>query len=122
VFELTEKAIRNGLKKVKENTYFIGRWMVRQQKPMIIFDSAHNEGGLKSLVQQSKLLSFEKLHFVYGTVADKDLSNIFSHLPKKASYYFCKPNIPRGKNEEELWSEAHAAGLKGESFSSVKRH
>jgi dihydrofolate synthase/folylpolyglutamate synthase len=95
--------------------------MVRQQKPLIIFDSAHNEGGLKSLVQQSKLLSFEKLHFVYGTVADKDLSNIFSLLPKKAIYYFCKPNIPRGKNEEELRSEAHAAGLKGESFTSVKR-
>ena len=118
---LNEKAIRNGLKKVKENTYFIGRWMVRQQQPLIIFDSAHNEGGLKSLVQQIKQLSFEKLHFVYGTVADKDLSNIFSILPKKASYYFCKPNIPRGKNEEELRSEAHAAGLKGKSFTSVKR-
>jgi dihydrofolate synthase/folylpolyglutamate synthase len=118
---ITEKAIRSGLKKVKENTYFIGRWMVRQQKPMIIFDSAHNEGGLKSLVQQIKQLSFEKLHFVYGTVADKDLSKIFPLLPKKANYYFCKPNIPRGKNETELLNEALAAGFKGEAFSSVKK-
>lgn len=118
---LTEKAIRNGLKNVKENTYFIGRWMVRQQQPLIIFDSAHNEGGLKSLVQQLKRLSFEKLHFVYGTVADKDLSKVFPLLPKKAIYYFCRPNIPRGKNESELLQEATAAGLKGKSFSTVQK-
>lgn len=118
--KITEKAIRNGLKKVKANTYFIGRWMVRQHQPIIIFDSAHNEGGLKSLVQQIKQLSFETLHFVYGTVADKDLAKIFSLLPKKANYYFCKPNIPRGKDEKELLKEAHAAGFKGDAYSSVK--
>lgn len=118
---ITEKAIWNGLKKVKENTYFIGRWMVRQQKPLLIFDSAHNEGGLKSLVAQLKQLQFNQLHFVYGTVADKDLSKIFPLLPKKANYYFCKPNIPRGKSEIELHSEAYGAGLQGEAYSSVKR-
>ncbi len=118
---ITEKAIRNGLKKVKENTYFIGRWMVRQQKPILIFDSAHNEGGLKSLVAQLKQLQFNQLHFVYGTVADKDLSKIFPLLPKKANYYFCKPNIPRGKSEIELHSEAYRAGLQGEAYSSVKK-
>jgi dihydrofolate synthase/folylpolyglutamate synthase len=113
---LTEKAIRNGLKKVKENTYFIGRWMVRQQKPLIIFDSAHNEGGLKSLVQQTKLLSFEKLHFVYGTVADKDLSNIFSLLPKKQVIISVSPIFRAVKTKKNFGAKLTLQALKENHF------
>ena len=45
---------------------------------------------------------FESLHIVFGVVNDKDLSSIVDLLPKKATYYFCKPNIPRGLDAEEL--------------------
>jgi dihydrofolate synthase/folylpolyglutamate synthase len=31
-----------------------------------------------------------------GVVNDKDLDEILPLFPKKAIYYFCKPNIPRG--------------------------
>jgi dihydrofolate synthase/folylpolyglutamate synthase len=115
-----QKAITNGIKQVSKNTYFIGRWMVQQEKPLVIFDSAHNEGGIKELIAQIKTLSFQQLHFVYGTVADKDLSKIFALLPKKAMYYFCKPNIARGKNAVLLQQDALKHNLKGEYYNTVK--
>jgi dihydrofolate synthase/folylpolyglutamate synthase len=118
---ISSSAISKGLKNIKSSTYFIGRWMVMSKKPQVIFDSAHNEGGIKELTAQLKKIPYKQLHFVYGTVGDKDITNILSLLPKKAIYYFCKPDIPRGKDINELDSEASAQRLKGTAFQSVSK-
>jgi dihydrofolate synthase/folylpolyglutamate synthase len=118
---ISDSAIRKGLSAVKASTFFIGRWMLMGKKPMVIFDSAHNEGGIKELVAQVRKLQFDHLHFVYGTVADKDITHILSMLPKKATYYFCKPDIPRGKEATNLQKEAEAHKLKGNIYPSVKK-
>lgn len=115
-----EKAIKNGLRTVRTNTNFIGRWMLMGKKPTIIFDSAHNEGGLLELKKGLKNLHYRQLHFVYGTVADKDISAILGKLPKKAIYYFCKANIPRGLSAIELQQKAADYKLKGSAYKSVK--
>ena len=119
--KIKETAIRKGLANVKSSTYFIGRWMVMGKRPMVIFDSAHNEGGIKELVSQIKKLKYDHLHFVYGTVADKDIAHILSMMPKKATYYFCKPDIPRGKEVAHLQKEAAVHRLKGTTYPSVKK-
>ncbi|MBS1617001.1 MAG: bifunctional folylpolyglutamate synthase/dihydrofolate synthase [Bacteroidetes bacterium] len=119
--KVSDSAILKGLKQVKASTYFIGRWMVMSKKPLVIFDSAHNEGGIKELAAQLRKLSYDQLHFVYGTVSDKDITHILSLLPPKAIYYFCKPDIPRGKDAKELQIEAAAQKLKGEVYPSVKK-
>jgi len=62
---------------------------------------------------------YDKLHIVLGVVNDKSLDNILPLFPKNAIYYFCKPDIPRGKNVEELKDIATKFGLNGEAFSSV---
>ncbi len=113
----TTNHILEGLANVKLKTNFIGRWMVMQRNPIVIFDSAHNEGGLRELL--AHLPAHRQLHIVYGTVADKDLKPIFEFLPKHASYYFCKANIPRAKAERALAAEALLFELKGETFSDV---
>jgi dihydrofolate synthase/folylpolyglutamate synthase len=118
---LSSSAISKGLKNIKSSTYFIGRWMMMSKRPQVIFDSAHNEGGIKELTAQLKKLSYQELHFVYGTVGDKDITKIISLLPKKATYYFCKPDIPRGKDVNELYAEATAQKLKGMAFLSVSK-
>ncbi len=118
--EIGEMAIKNGLKNVRANTNFIGRWMVMGKRPTVIFDSAHNEGGLKELKKGLRNLKYKQLHFVYGTVADKDISTILGLLPKHATYYFCKANIPRGLSATELKEKASAYKLSGESYKSVK--
>ncbi|MBS1623068.1 MAG: bifunctional folylpolyglutamate synthase/dihydrofolate synthase [Bacteroidetes bacterium] len=118
---ITDSAVAKGLKQVKNSTYFVGRWMVIGKKPLIIFDSAHNEGGIKELTTQLRKLEYQQLHFVYGTVSDKDITHILSLLPKKATYYFCKPDIPRGKDAAELQQEASTQKLKGNIYPSVKK-
>ncbi|MFN8308391.1 MAG: Mur ligase family protein [Chitinophagales bacterium] len=118
---LTDRNIRNAWKNVSEKTAFMGRWMHLSREPMVIADSAHNQGGLRQLTEGLRSLHYKKLHFVYGTVSDKDLSAIFPLLPENAQYYFCKPDIPRGKDALELQREAQQAGRSGKVFPSVKR-
>ena len=118
--KISHKAIRQGLKHVAKNTSFIGRWMVMNKKPIIIFDSAHNEGGLRELIAGINEEKYKTLHFILGTVSDKDISKILSLLPKTAQYYFCKANIPRGLDAEQLKTQAALFRLKGETFPSVK--
>ena len=116
--EVSDAAIRKGIANVRTNTNFIGRWMVMQQSPLVIFDSAHNEGGLREVF--AHLPQFNNLHIVFGTVSDKDVATVLSILPVKAYYYFCKANVPRGKDAQELQAEAAEFGLKGEMFNSVE--
>jgi dihydrofolate synthase/folylpolyglutamate synthase len=118
---VSARAIRHGVKNVTENTAFTGRWMIKGQRPLIIFDSAHNEAGLHMVKQELKKLKYHQLHFVYGTVSDKDYAKVLKLLPGEAVYYFCKANIPRGLNANELQETANSLGRKGESYTSVKQ-
>ena len=58
---------------------------------------------------------------VWGMVKDKDVAKILALLPKEASYYFCQPNIPRGKTTEDLAQEAQKVGLNGQTYASVTK-
>ena len=62
---------------------------------------------------------FEVLHMVIGMVSDKNIDDILPWFPKKATYYFCKPNIQRGLNEQSLAKKFTLKGFKGEVFNSV---
>lgn len=117
---IEEEALRNGLAELKKTANFIGRWQILGRKPLIIADSAHNEAGLQLVVNQLKELNFKHLHFVYGTVNDKDLSKVLPLLPSNATYYFAKANIPRGMDAKNLQKTAQSFGLKGRAYISVK--
>ena len=52
-------------------------------------------------------------------VNDKKLDDILSLFPVKATYYFCKPNIPRGLHEVDLQSSAENFHLVGDTYDSV---
>jgi dihydrofolate synthase/folylpolyglutamate synthase len=56
---------------------------------------------------------------VFGTVGDKDLTNIWSLLPLDAEYFFCAAKIPRALNAEELCDAACQFGRVGSAFPSV---
>ena len=60
-----------------------------------------------------------KLHIVLGLVNDKKLDSILCLFPKTASYYFCKPDIPRGLDAALLQTSAAKYGLLGDSYASV---
>ena len=103
----------------RANTKYFGRWQVISKKPMVLVDSAHNEGGMHYVLNQLKMLHLDKLHIVIGFVADKNRKRILADLPKNALYYFAKADIPRGLDANILKNEAREFGLIGEACESV---
>ncbi len=119
-FIIEETDIKKGLKQVVRTTGLEGRWQTISQKPLIIADTGHNEDGIKNVIANLKTVNYAHLHFVFGTVNDKDVSKILELLPKEATYYFTKANIPRALDENELFEKAQKLKLKGKSFSNVR--
>ena len=118
-FKISNKNLKQGLLKVVKNTGLLGRWQILNERPKVVCDTGHNREGLIYVMQQLSNEIFESLHIVFGVVNDKDLSSIVDLLPKKATYYFCKPNIPRGLDAEELQQIFSSYKLKGKAYRSV---
>jgi len=119
-FKISDGNIKKGLLQVVKNTGLLGRWQTLGIEPLIICDTAHNKEGLTYVLKQLNEQKFNKLHMVIGVVNDKDLSSILPLFPKKATYYFCKPNIPRGLDATELEKKASDYQLNGIAYCSVK--
>jgi dihydrofolate synthase / folylpolyglutamate synthase len=117
--EISKENIKNGFKKVIQNTGLQGRWQQLRANPKVICDTAHNSHGLKIVLNQIKNENFESLHIVLGVVNDKDLNEILPLFPKNAKYYFCKPNIPRGLDTGLLQKTASKFELYGKVYNSV---
>ncbi|MBP5413256.1 MAG: bifunctional folylpolyglutamate synthase/dihydrofolate synthase [Bacteroidales bacterium] len=115
-----QKAVQNGIARCISNTHLMGRWQILQTEPLVITDTGHNEAGIQLICRQLKQISYQNLHIVLGVVNDKDLSHILPYLPQKARYYFCKADIPRGKDAKELQAEAARYQLHGKHYVSVK--
>lgn len=118
-FIIKEEQIKNGLLNVIKNTGLFGRWQQINEFPKVICDTAHNKHGLTIVLHQIQNEIFDTLHFVLGVVNDKDLDDILPLFPKKAIYYFCKPDIPRGLDASFLQQKSLEFGLIGEVYNSV---
>ncbi|MBK8563485.1 MAG: bifunctional folylpolyglutamate synthase/dihydrofolate synthase [Saprospiraceae bacterium] len=116
-----QAAILTGLHDLKRLSNFLGRWEFISQSPRVLCDSAHNEDGIKKAMEGLGRVPYEKLHFVFGTVNDKSPDKVLSYLPKDATYYFAKANIPRGFDAQQLSEAAKAQGLLGRAYTSVRR-
>ncbi len=116
---ISEDAIRSGFANSIKNTSLLGRWQTLNTKPLTICDTGHNEDGITEICKQLKSTNYKKLHIVFGTVNDKNLTSILALLPKDATYYFCKANIARAMQANELKLLAAKHNLKGNSYTSV---
>ncbi|MGI4805758.1 MAG: bifunctional folylpolyglutamate synthase/dihydrofolate synthase [Janthinobacterium lividum] len=119
-FYIPGDTVFTALKSVKMLTGLNGRWQILGRNPLIICDTGHNPEGIAEVLINISATTFQHLHFVLGMVADKDSSKILSMLPQNTTYYFCKPDIPRGLSAEILKQQAAVFGLQGDDFSSVK--
>lgn len=116
---ISHAAIKKGIKNCIENTHLMGRWQLLGTKPFIIADTGHNQAGIELISRQLASMKYQQLHIVLGVVNDKDLQHILPLLPQKATYYFCKADIPRGLDAHILQSEAAKYHLKGEVYTSI---
>jgi len=118
-FNVTNRNIKTGLLDVVCNTGLLGRWQSLKQKPKVICDIAHNREGLKIVVTQLKSEDYKNLHVVFGVVKDKNLDSIIDLLPINATYYLCKPNIPRGLDVKDLKAYFKSKSLLSQAYNSV---
>ncbi|EKT4499954.1 bifunctional folylpolyglutamate synthase/dihydrofolate synthase [Flavobacterium psychrophilum] len=118
-FSVSEENLKDGLLNVVKNTGLLGRWQQIHSNPKVICDTAHNSHGLKIVLNQIQKEEFDNLFFVLGFVNDKDLDDVLPLFPKKAKYFFSKPNIFRGLDAKILQEKATNFGLTGNIYSSI---
>jgi dihydrofolate synthase/folylpolyglutamate synthase len=119
-WRVSEDHIAQGFQQVVELTGLLGRWQKLSDAPLTIADVAHNEDGIRTVLEQLQQTPHKQLHFVLGLVGDKDVTRVLKLLPPTAIYYFCKADIPRGLDSAMLKEQALEFQLMGESYSSVK--
>ncbi len=117
---ISEEHITAGLAKVQANTGFSGRWQTIGEHPLTIVDIGHNADGLKIVMDMLERTPHDQLLIVLGTVNDKDIERMLALLPKWATYFFCKADIPRGLEALKLVELAAGQGLRGRAWPSVK--
>jgi dihydrofolate synthase/folylpolyglutamate synthase len=118
-FKISDDDLKTALSRVKTLTGLHGRWEVIKKQPLTICDTGHNPEGMQEVLQNIAAVKYDRLHFLIGMVNDKDISKILAMLPIGATYYFCKPDIPRGLEAESLKQQAESFGLHGEVYPSV---
>jgi len=118
-YKISKQNLKQGLLQVVNNTGLLGRWQILNESPKVVCDTGHNREGLTYVMQQLLNETFESLHIVFGVVNDKNLVSIVDLLPKKATYYFCKPDIPRGLDANELKQKLFDYNIMGTSYNSV---
>ncbi|QQL50046.1 bifunctional folylpolyglutamate synthase/dihydrofolate synthase [Mucilaginibacter ginkgonis] len=118
-FLIADTDVEYALRNVVTLTGLQGRWQTLGYSPLTICDTGHNAEGITEVLKNITLTPHNQLHFVIGMVADKDIGKILNLLPADAIYYFCKPDLPRGLDQDLLRSQAKNAGLTGESYESV---
>nr|WP_067055562.1 folylpolyglutamate synthase/dihydrofolate synthase family protein [Mucilaginibacter sp. L294] len=119
-FVMTDEHIVTALKQVKTLTGLHGRWEVINNQPLTICDTGHNPEGITEVLKNIANVKYQHLHFVIGMVNDKDISKVLAMLPTHATYYFCRPDIPRGLEAESIRQQAADLGLHGDAYPSVK--
>ena len=119
-FTISDEHIATALMQVKKLTGLRGRWEILNHHPLTICDTGHNPEGIAEVLKNIGHVAYNHLHFVMGVVNDKDISKILTMLPAQATYYFCKPDILRGLDAENLKQQAEKYNLHGENYASVK--
>lgn len=118
-FAVYDADIKKALKQIKKISGLHGRWEVVHQQPLVVLDVAHNEDGIKQLMEQVEVTNHDELHMIVGMVRDKEVENILRLFPKLANYYFTQAAIPRALDAVSLKEKAEINGLHGSVYPDV---
>lgn len=101
-FPISIETIQKGFDNLFSNTGFSGRLQIIQRNPLVIFDVSHNPAGILASIEALNEINNGKLHFIYGTSADKDVKSILELFPKDAEFYFTEFKNERSIKIESL--------------------
>jgi dihydrofolate synthase / folylpolyglutamate synthase len=112
-FNIPDESIKRGIEMSVTLTGLKGRWQILQEQPLVICDTAHNEAGVRQVIDQLTKITHGQLHLILGMVADKEVDEILELFPRNAQYWFCQAQIPRAMEASVLAELAHRKGLQG---------
>ncbi len=118
-FSINQESIKKGINKVVNNTGLRGRWETQNVAPYIVFDTAHNEDGLREALSHLSYYPYNKLRTVLGFADDKDVEKALRLFPQDAIFYFSKPDVPRGMSIEKLKSLTSHLPIKAYFFENL---
>ena len=119
-YNTTISIVKKAIPHVKRLTGLHGRWELIHTNPNVIVDVAHNVDGINQLVEQIELCNYNHLHIIIGMAKDKDIDSVLALLPRLATYYFTKAQIPRALDEHSLKEKGRKLGLEGSAYPTVK--
>ena len=116
-FEVSEEAIRKGLKSTKWHA----RFEVIGEEPSVIFDGAHNPEGIETAVESIKYYFGEqKVCVLTGVMRDKDYNYIASKLSEIADRaVVITPDNPRALAADEYATVLSQKGIVATAYKSV---
>jgi dihydrofolate synthase/folylpolyglutamate synthase len=99
-FLIDKEHIYEGIEKAK----WIGRFEQVSKKPLIIIDGAHNEAGIRSLVDTVRShYPNREVHVLFAALADKPLDQMIPPLAEIAkTMTFTSFDFPRAASPEQL--------------------
>ena len=80
-FNPSLKVMRSILKNSRRPIW--GRYTIIQRNPTIIFDSAHNEDGIRALLDKLQITPQKRYRFYMNTMRERDLSLFVSLIQKR---------------------------------------
>lgn len=113
--QIDYQLVKKGLKNIKKNTRFYGRWDLILHNPDVIIDVAHNFDGIKEILSQIKDYK-NQIRIVFGTLDKIDQLKIIDLFPKNYIYYFCNIDSNRAMNIEKILVKARQNKLNFKSF------
>ena len=116
-FDISDSALYNGLLSAR----WQGRFEILSQKPLIVFDGAHNPQGIEAAVESIKLyFKQEKVCIVTGVLRDKDYTYIAEMLSRVALRAFTfTPDSPRALDAEDYAKTLSSQGIDAIACKSV---
>ena len=121
IINFNKEKVELGIKNSRINTQLKGRFEIISNNPKIVADTAHNESGIRLLMDQVKTELTGELWIILGMVADKDLDLVLKILPPNAHYFFCESNNPRSLKAASLLLMAQKIGLMGTIIENVNQ-
>ncbi|MGB9697245.1 MAG: bifunctional folylpolyglutamate synthase/dihydrofolate synthase [Ignavibacteria bacterium] len=83
--KITIDSVKNGLEKIKENSFYRARFEVITEEPRIILDVSHNLEGIKNIERNIDLFKKGKLIIIFGMMVEKDIVKSVRILEKLCS-------------------------------------
>jgi dihydrofolate synthase/folylpolyglutamate synthase len=119
-WRISGEAREGGLRKVTLNTGMMGRWQILQKEPLVVADMGHNREAIDAVRETLDREDYRKLHWVFGSVDDKEWDETLRKVPENCSFYPCQADVPRAMPIETLRDKLAEHGFPTASYGSVK--